>query len=142
MKTAKIIPTSTLMVAALGLALGLAAAPALADPVDQFGCHGEHKPCGGGGDDSGGGKALLFEITDVTVCDGATATDASYGNVGWSGNILWDPNFIHVHFKLDIGRRCHHWVKRWLISSLFRCYENGSKTSALQSRAATELVRW
>ncbi len=46
MKTAKIIPTSTLVVAALGLALGLAAAPALADKKDGAGCHTLHDPCG------------------------------------------------------------------------------------------------
>ena len=100
MKTAKIIPTSTLMVAALGLALGLAAAPALADPVDQFGCHGDHKPCGVGGDDGGGGKAFLFQ--NAPTCAGATATGPSFGNFSVAGNVLFDPNFIHVHFKLQL----------------------------------------
>lgn len=46
--------TKTLVLAALGLALGLAAAPALANPPDANDCH-DHKPCGGTGDNGGGG---------------------------------------------------------------------------------------
>ncbi len=30
----------------------------------------------------------------------------------------------------SLGCRCHHWVKRWLIFSLFFCCENKSKRSA------------
>jgi hypothetical protein len=103
MKTAKIIPTSTLMVAALGLALGLAAAPALADPVDEFGCHGPHKPiCDPDPDPSGGGKPLLFVIADPLICGGATNTMGdSHGQVTVN-NVLWDPLNIHVHFKLQL----------------------------------------
>ncbi len=77
-------------------------APALANPADSEGCH-DHKPCGGGGDSSGGGKAFLFEIGDPLICGGPTdPLGASSGNVGWAGNVLWDPNFIHVHFKLQL----------------------------------------
>jgi len=103
MKTAKIIPTSTLMVAALGLALGLAAAPALADPVNLKGCHGPHKPCGGGDDSSGGGdKAFLFASDDAGCAGAMDTTGASFGNVSWGENILFDPNNVHVHFKRQL----------------------------------------
>lgn len=50
----------TMMVAAMGLALGFAAAPALANPPDPNGCH-DHKSCDGGSDDGGVGP------TPVTV---------------------------------------------------------------------------
>ena len=46
--------TKLLLLTALGLALGLAAAPALANPPDANDCH-DHKSCGGTGDDGGGG---------------------------------------------------------------------------------------
>jgi len=104
MKTAKIIPTSTLMVAALGLALGLAAAPAFSDPADPVtGCHGEHKPtCDPDPDPSGGGKPQLFVIGDVLKCGGAIDTSGdSHGQVTVN-NVLWDPENIHVHFKLQL----------------------------------------
>ena len=105
MKTAKIIPTSTLMVAALGLALGLAAAPALANPADSEGCH-DHKECVADPSPSGGGKALLFAVKGLAVDEcGGNTTDplgASFGQVDWKENILWDPNFIHVHLKLQL----------------------------------------
>ena len=101
MKTAKIIPTSTLMVAALGLALGLAAAPALANPADSKGCH-DHKDCGSGDDSSEGGKAFLFQIFNIDTCEPTIDTGISFGNVSWKGNILFDPKNIHVHFTLQL----------------------------------------
>ena len=60
--------------------------------------------CTGGGDDpSGGGKAFLFVSPNFTCADGAIdTTGASYGNISYGGNVLWDPNFIHVHFKLQL----------------------------------------
>ena len=62
---------------------------------------------GGGGE---GGQALLFETNDVyipttefDICGGATDTTGdSHGQFGVSGNVLWDPNNIHVHFKLQL----------------------------------------
>lgn len=54
--------TKTMMVAALGLVLGFAAAPALANPPDPNGCH-DHRSCGGEDDDGGGGVGP----TPVTV---------------------------------------------------------------------------
>ena len=45
----------TMMVAAMGLALGFAAAPALANPPDPNGCY-DHKSCDGTGDDGGGAR--------------------------------------------------------------------------------------
>ena len=55
MKTAKFTLTSTILAAAFGLTLALTTAPALADPVDVDGCHGEHKPCVEPPSDDGGG---------------------------------------------------------------------------------------
>ena len=64
----------------------------------------DHKHCVADPAPSGGGKAFLFEInaTDVLICGGATDTGASFGHVSWSENVLWDPEFIHVHFKLQL----------------------------------------
>jgi hypothetical protein len=65
---------------------------------DDMGCDG-----GGGGDSGGGGKAFLFISPEFTCADGATNTgDPSFGQVTWAGNVLWDPEFIHVHFKLQL----------------------------------------
>ncbi len=54
MNAAKVTLTSTVVAAALGLALGLSAVPALAGPPDAQGCHPNHKdeecPVNGGGD--------------------------------------------------------------------------------------------
>ena len=64
-----------------------------------------HKHCAGDPAPSGGGKALLFEIdfVDVQTCGGATDTgEPSFGQVSWSGNVLWDPVVIHVHTKLQL----------------------------------------
>ncbi len=55
MNAAKVTLTSTVVAAALGLALGLSAVPALAGPPDLQGCHPDHKdeecPVNGGGED-------------------------------------------------------------------------------------------
>jgi hypothetical protein len=57
---------------------------------------------GGGGDDpSGGGKALLFEIDEIK-CEPEVSVATSFGQVTWAGNVLWDENNIHVHFKLQL----------------------------------------
>ena len=69
--------------------------------------HGDqtHKHCVADPAPSGGNKALLFEIDflDVPTCGGATVTTGdSFGQVSWSGNVLWDPENIHVHFKLQL----------------------------------------
>ncbi len=54
MNAANFTLTSTVLAAALGLALGLSAVPALAGPPDVQGCHPDHKdeecPVNGGGD--------------------------------------------------------------------------------------------
>ena len=73
-------------------------------------CTGPHKNdvgCnGGGGDSDGGGKAFLFEVKGLAVDEcGGNTTDrlgASFGQVDWNEKILWDPNFIHVHLKLQL----------------------------------------
>ena len=69
-------------------------------------CKGNHKKLAGcdgpGGGDSGeGGKALLFEIKAIN-CDPMVDVAASYGTVTWAGNVLWDPENIHAHFKLQL----------------------------------------
>ena len=68
MNAAKMTLTSTIL-AVLGLALGLSAAPALADPPNPEGCHVEHKDCppGGGDETTSGGKhsALIFTLTNT-----------------------------------------------------------------------------
>ena len=46
--------TLSLTLAIAVITLGLAAAPALANPADENGCH-DHKDCGGGGGGGGGG---------------------------------------------------------------------------------------
>ena len=76
-------------------------------PAAAHDCDGHkdktHKHCPGDPtpEPSGGGKALLFE--SAALCGGATnTTGPSYGNVSWAGNVLWDPNFIHVHLKLQL----------------------------------------
>ena len=48
MNMAKMTLASTVLAAALGLALGLSAVPALANPPDEEGCH-DHKDCPPGG---------------------------------------------------------------------------------------------
>ena len=94
--------TLSLTLAIAVFTLGLAAAPALANPADSEGCH-DHKPCVPDPAPSEGGKAFLFVSPNFTCEDGATdTTGASFGHVSWAGNVLWDPNFIHVHFKLQL----------------------------------------
>ncbi len=64
-----------------------------------------HKHCVSDPAPSGGGKAFLFEIdeTEFLICGGATDTTGdSFGHVSWSGNVLWDPEVIHVHTKLQL----------------------------------------
>ena len=57
----------------------------------------------GGGDPSEGGKAFLFQIAATETCEPVIDTGAaSSGHVSWSGNVLWDPENIHVHFKLQL----------------------------------------
>ncbi len=68
MNAAKLTLTATVLTAAMGLALGLMAAPALADkPTD--GCHVAHEDCppAGGDETTSGGKhsALIFTLTDT-----------------------------------------------------------------------------
>ena len=100
---------SLILAIAAVFTLGLAAAPALANPADSKGCH-DHKPCVSDPEPSGGNKGLLFEINfaDVQTCGGATdltrtdPTGDSNGQVSWAGNVLWDPNNIHVHLKLQL----------------------------------------
>ena len=67
--------------------------------------HPDCIPDGGGGDSSEGGKAFLFEIdvNDVSKCDATpVSVDESFGQVTWSGNVLWDAINIHAHFKLQL----------------------------------------
>ncbi len=79
-------------------------------PAAAHDCDGHkdktHKHCPGDPtpEPSGGGKAFLFEIpaADLSKCGGATDTGTSFGHVSWAGNVLWDENFIHVHFKLQL----------------------------------------
>ncbi len=70
-------------------------------------CKGSHKKLAGcdgpGGGDSGeGGKALLFVIDDIKKCNPMVSVATSFGQVTWAGNVLWDPEVIHVHFKLQL----------------------------------------
>ena len=63
---------------------------------------------GGGGD--GDGKVFLFISDDTCAAPGieventgATETDGpSFGHVNWNTNVLFDPNHIHVHYKLQL----------------------------------------
>ncbi len=78
-------------------------------PAAAHDCDGhknkEHKHCVSDPAPSEGGKALLFEIAaaDVSKCDATpVSVDTSFGHVSWAGNVLWDPNNIHVHFKLQL----------------------------------------
>ena len=68
MNAAKMTLISTILAAALGLALGLMSAPAAqADPADQKGCH-THKSCSAGdGDTTPGNESipLVFTLTDT-----------------------------------------------------------------------------
>ncbi len=89
MNTANITLTSTVLVASLGLALGLMSAPAAqADPADQDGCH-TLKDCGGG--DDCGTNHVTFSVwfdEDAAVAPGPflygpdcpAQTPASSGN--------------------------------------------------------------
>ncbi len=100
---------STLFVASIltfGLSTEIASAHGSHPHNDP--CTGPHKKdsgCDGGGDSSEGGKAFLFEIAaaDVSKCDATpVSVDTSFGHVSWAGNVLWDSNNIHVHFKLQL----------------------------------------
>ncbi len=62
----------------------------------------DHKHCVADPAPSGGGKALLFEIAAIKCEPVIVDTGASFGHVSWSGNVLWDPKFIHVHYKLQL----------------------------------------
>jgi len=115
MKTWNVISgvASTLFVASI-LTFGLSTEIASAHGNHNEECTGPHKNdsgCdGGGGDTSEGGKAFLFETDDVyipetefDICGGATKTTGdSHGQFTTSGNVLWGPNKIHVHFKLQL----------------------------------------
>jgi len=77
-----------------------AAAHDCADHKKQTGhCAADPEPA-----PSEGGKAFLFEIneSELFICGGATDTGASNGHVSWAGNVLWDPENIHVHLKLQL----------------------------------------
>ncbi len=64
--------------------------------------HGDDGGGGGGDDPSGGGKAFLFD-SPQNCDDGATNTGGpSFGHVSWSGNILPEEQFLHVHYKLQL----------------------------------------
>ncbi len=105
---------SNLRLSTLSLTIVLFTLGALILPVNTTladHCKGKHKDymgCdggGGGGDSGGGGKALRFEIdvNDVFKCDATPVSeDASFGQVTWAGNVLWDPKNIHIHFKLQL----------------------------------------
>jgi len=85
MNATKFTLTSTILAAAMGLAMGLGAAPALADPPDSEGCHpSEHKPCGGGGDSDATIYDVFLEflqvsspLNEVELCRGNTDTLAN-----------------------------------------------------------------
>jgi len=62
MNATKFTLTSTVVAAALGLALGLSAVPALAGPPDKDGCH-DHKDCGSGGGDGEDPIVYTAELT-------------------------------------------------------------------------------
>jgi len=85
--------TLAVAVFALGYNPSFADKPICGDNNDQHCTHGDDEP-------SGGGKTLLF-ISDA-VCGGATASGDSHGHVDWRENILHDPNFVHVHYKLQL----------------------------------------
>jgi len=86
------------------------------DPAAAHGCDGhknkDHKHCVPDPDPapSEGGKAFLFISDDICAAPGteventgATETDGpSFGHVNWNTNVLFDPNFIHVHYKLQL----------------------------------------
>jgi len=63
-----------------------------------------HKHCVSAPAPSEGGKALLFIIADAVTCVPAVIEPgaASFGQVTWAGNVLWDPINIHAHFKLQL----------------------------------------
>ena len=62
-----------------------------------------HKHCVSAPAPSGGGKALLFKIANAETCEPVIDTGAaSFGQVTWAGNVLWSPEVIHVHFKLQL----------------------------------------
>ncbi len=60
MNAAKFTLTSTILAAALGLALGLAAAPSGSSACDTGTKHKTGAPCGGGGGGGGGGGAIVY----------------------------------------------------------------------------------
>ncbi len=94
-------------------------APAAAHECSRHGEGSTHKHCADPAPEpSGGGKALLFETDDgllvpgddeyiadaeFLICGGTTdPTGDSHGQFSVSGNVLWDENNIHVHFKLQL----------------------------------------
>ncbi len=72
MRAAKVTLLSTVLVAALGLALGFSAAPALANPPDVDGCHDHKEDCPDGGDDGGTPTIVPTEVQWGGDIDGIT----------------------------------------------------------------------
>lgn len=84
MNAAKTTLTSTVLAAALGLALGLSAVPAAqANPADQDGCH-DHKPCQGGGRSDDASATSGFDNLDDEIL-----SDCNKGDV--VGGVKDDP---------------------------------------------------
>ena len=81
----------TLMVAALGLALGFAAAPALANPPDPNGCH-DHGSCDGSGNNGGGGVGPM----PVTVTFDDLAGDRYIGDGVSLANLMAGGQLEHL----------------------------------------------
>ncbi len=49
------------------------------------------------------GSQRTFPAQVTLPYDAATDTGgASHGQVTWGANVLWDPEFIHVHYKLQL----------------------------------------
>ncbi len=80
--------------------LGFSVPAAAHDCIDHK--NQDHKHCGADPAPSGGGKALLFEIAAIACDANPVSVAASFGHVSWAGNVLWDPENIHVHFKLQL----------------------------------------
>ncbi len=116
MNAAKFTLTSTALAAALGLALGLGAAPTLAGPPDEQGCHLDHKEeCPvNDGDVTPFTVSLEFLVVTgttsaIALCTGTTDILANPGlsvdfddcTVDMSVNISGNPVFAMSLFRLE-----------------------------------------
>ena len=117
MNAAKFTLTSTILAAALGLALGLAPAPALAGPPDEQGCHRDHKveDCPVSGDvtifdvileslvvTGTGSSAILCSGTTDILANPGLSVDFDDCTVDMSVNIPGIPVFDMSLFRLEV----------------------------------------